>query len=76
MAPQHCCVLVNGLWGWQRDWHSLRRALDRHNDDTLLIHVSAVNVGPQTYAGTARPPFALQQRHLLHSLMPHASRAT
>jgi hypothetical protein len=51
-GPQHLVVLVNGLWGWQRDWAQMKRALDAQNSDAkLLVHVSSVNVGAQTYAG-------------------------
>jgi hypothetical protein len=47
----HLVVLVNGLWGWQRDWAAMKKALDAYNDGSYLIHVSAVNVGAQTYQG-------------------------
>lgn len=54
-GPQHLVVLVNGLWGWQRDWAQMKRALDAQSKDgRLLVHVSAVNVGAQTYAGESR----------------------
>lgn len=52
--PQHLIVLVNGLWGWQRDWTQMKRALDAANEQQgcgWLVHVSAANVGAQTYQG-------------------------
>jgi hypothetical protein len=49
--PNHLLVLVNGLWGWQRDWGNMKKALDNQQDGSYHIHVSAVNVGPQTYEG-------------------------
>lgn len=50
--PNHLLVLVNGLWGWQRDWANMKKALDTYQDGSYLIHASAVNVGSQTYEGS------------------------
>lgn len=45
----HLVVLVNGLWGWQRDWTYMKKALEAST--ACLIWCSAVNTGPQTYDG-------------------------
>jgi hypothetical protein len=50
--PTHLIVMVNGLWGFQRDWNKMQQALqaaDRQGN--CLIHVSGVNTGARTYDG-------------------------
>jgi hypothetical protein len=51
-APTHLIVMVNGLWGFQRDWHKMQQALRAADTQgNCLIHVSGVNTGAATYDG-------------------------
>lgn len=51
--PTHLVVLVNGLWGWQRDWKMTKRYFDDANSNgRLLVHISNANTGSLTYEGT------------------------
>jgi hypothetical protein len=59
----HLVVLVNGLWGFQRDWAQMKKALDAQNDGSYLIHVSAVNTGSQTSEGQANRPMDMLHAH-------------
>jgi hypothetical protein len=51
-VPTHLIVMVNGLWGFQRDWNKMQQALQAADrQGKCLIHVSSVNTGAQTYYG-------------------------
>ena len=51
-SASHLVVLVNGLWGWQRDWKMTKQYFDdADKDGRLLVHISNANTGPLTYDG-------------------------
>lgn len=55
--PTHLIVMVNGLWGFQKDWSKMQQALQAASTDgSCLILVSGVNTGAATYDGEATRP--------------------
>lgn len=53
--PTLLVVLVNGLWGFQKDWRMMQQSLEAENKEgILLMHVSGVNTGDMTYHGACK----------------------
>ncbi|KAF6262320.1 hypothetical protein COO60DRAFT_1458642 [Scenedesmus sp. NREL 46B-D3] len=71
--PTHLIVMVNGLWGFQKDWSKMQQALQAASTDgSCLILVSGVNTGAATYDDPkTRKVAGLNPSHFVSIATPH-----